>query len=129
MTALAINRSGFDLMTGDGDGSGWTAIVGTGSGILGLLAGIFFKGLGYANVRGRTDGVLEAQIAALTLRITSLEVRKDRMDLELREMATKEDVSKGFERGERQMAAIEHQVDSLMKMLYETRGHRPPAHP
>lgn len=112
MTAITLKDRDFNTMTADsGDSVGWTAVVGALSGVAGIVLTIFFRGWSSASVNGRSAGVLEAEIAALALRIAALEADHHRVDDQLRTMATKEDTRE-----------IKQQIRDLSTLIYETRG-------
>lgn len=96
MTAIALIDRDFAPMSGETDPNTWTGLVGVGSGILGALAGFFFK-----------SGAMRAELTALALRVVALEISNGKLDEKLDRAATKEDMRDGFVDVKSQIATAE----------------------
>ena len=127
MTSSVLIDRDFTPMSGEADGTAWTAIVGVGSGIFGLLAGFIFK-----------SGALRAEVTALALRVTAVENNGSKIAEKLEKTATKEDMRDGFDDIKTQVrkaetdqqardAEIKQQVNDLTKAVYGV--YRTPAKP
>jgi hypothetical protein len=85
MSTIALIDRDLTPMSGESDPNTLTGLVGVGSGILGAIAGFFFK-----------SGALRAEVTALALRVTALEASNGDLREKLEQTATKEDVRYGF---------------------------------
>lgn len=130
MAITALIDRDFTPMSGEADSNTWTAIVGAGSGIVGLLAGVIFK-----------SGALRAEVTALALRVATVENNGSKISEKLEKTATKEDMRDGFTDVKQQVrdaeakqqvrdADIKDQVNALTKAVYDNRiVYRPPTNP